>query len=125
MKRFLLVAAASLALASCATTASQAPRDWDAFAQTTVDEWLAIDPAFAVYQGAHQYDGKLPDWSDAGLEAREVVAGDELGCGGAGDEDGADDDVGGGELGEHGGRVGLEHAGGVAEVLLELADAPG
>jgi hypothetical protein len=70
MKRFLLAAAASLALASCATTASQAPRDWDAFAQTTVDEWLAIDPAFAVYQGAHQYDGKLPDWSDAGLEAR-------------------------------------------------------
>jgi hypothetical protein len=40
------------------------------FVQQTIDRWLAIDPANAVYQGAHQYDGKLPDWSEAGLKAR-------------------------------------------------------
>nr|WP_254049929.1 DUF885 domain-containing protein [Novosphingobium sp. TH158] len=36
----------------------------------TIDGWLAIDPAFAVYQGAHQFDGKLPDWSEEGLKKR-------------------------------------------------------
>lgn len=48
----------------------QASGDWKAFAQSTIDKWMALDPAFAVYQGAHQYDGKLPDWSDAGLKAQ-------------------------------------------------------
>lgn len=28
------------------------------------------DPYFAVYQGAHQFDGRLPDWSEAGLKRR-------------------------------------------------------
>lgn len=55
-------------LASC--SASVSPQSWDAFAQKTIDGWLAIDPSFAIYQGAHQFDGKLPDWSDAGLKAR-------------------------------------------------------
>lgn len=67
-------------LAGCATTASvpEAPpvaaapaqAGWDAFAAATIDRWLAIDPAAAVYQGAHQYDGRLADWSAAGLKAR-------------------------------------------------------
>jgi uncharacterized protein (DUF885 family) len=38
-----------------------------------VDEWiesdLAANPDFAVYQGRHEFDGKWPDWSDAGLKA--------------------------------------------------------
>ena len=81
MKRFFLISVASLALASCATPMTQqkalesAPEGatasgWDRFSQQTIDRWLAIDPAFAVYQGAHQYDGKLPDWSEAGLKTR-------------------------------------------------------
>lgn len=84
MKSYLLAGLASAALAACATVpeeTAQAPaapvpasatltQGWSAFAQATVDKWLAIDPAFAVYQGAHQYDGKLPDWSEAGLKAR-------------------------------------------------------
>lgn len=43
---------------------------WKTYTQQVIDRWLAIDPATAVYQGAHQYDGKLPDWSEAGLKAR-------------------------------------------------------
>ena len=63
------------ALVSCkpaATTpaASVAAQPWAQFTQTTIDSWLAIDPAWAVYQGAHQFDGKLPDWSEAGLTAK-------------------------------------------------------
>jgi uncharacterized protein (DUF885 family) len=79
MTRFLLTALAGAALAAGApsvtsaaapATRGQASVPWRAFVQRTIDRWLATDPAFAVYQGAHQYDGKLPDWSEAGLKAR-------------------------------------------------------
>ncbi|MCT2398893.1 DUF885 domain-containing protein [Novosphingobium mangrovi (ex Huang et al. 2023)] len=82
MKHKLLAGLACLALCTGATgapvtaettptaPASASAQDWKAFVQTTLDKWLAGDPAFAVYQGAHQFDGKLPDWSDAGLKAR-------------------------------------------------------
>lgn len=52
--------------------AKPAAANWDAFTARTIDRWLAIDPANAVYQGAHRYDGQLPDWSAAGL-ARKVA----------------------------------------------------
>ncbi|MGI9375533.1 MAG: DUF885 domain-containing protein [Tsuneonella suprasediminis] len=80
MKRILLAATASLALGACATvpadTATTPPvqadaaQSWDRFTQATVKRMFEIDPAFAVYQGDHDYDGKLPDWSEAGLNAR-------------------------------------------------------
>jgi hypothetical protein len=38
-----------------------------------VDQWIESDmkanPSFAAYQGRHEYDGLLPDWSAAGLQA--------------------------------------------------------
>jgi hypothetical protein len=64
----LALGAPSLASAQGAAKGSVAP--WSEFVRQTVDQWLAGDPAFAVYQGAHRYDGKLPDWSEAGLKAR-------------------------------------------------------
>ncbi|MFC4294631.1 DUF885 domain-containing protein [Novosphingobium tardum] len=80
MKTTWLLGPLCAVLAGCATTASvpeappvaaaPAPAGWDAFAAATIDRWLAIDPAAAVYQGAHQYDGRLADWSEAGLKAR-------------------------------------------------------
>lgn len=85
MKRHALLAGiAALSLAGCSSTStppaqsaaepvaatSAAQSGWPAFAQSTIDKWLALDPAFAIYQGAHQYDGKLPDLSEAGLRAR-------------------------------------------------------
>lgn len=69
LKRKLLASLACLALASC-NMASKPTASWGDFTKTSIDQWLAVDPAFAVYQGAHQFDGKLPDWSDAGLKAR-------------------------------------------------------
>jgi len=83
MKHALLAGLASLALGACAaypappaeTAAGPAAvtteaDQWKPFVQATIDKWLASDPSFAVYQGAHQFDGKLPDWSNAGLKAR-------------------------------------------------------
>ncbi|MEW9856812.1 DUF885 domain-containing protein [Novosphingobium sp. M1R2S20] len=52
------------------TSAASAQPAWSEFAQATLDEWFTLDPAMAVYQGAHQYDGRLPDWSEAGLARR-------------------------------------------------------
>ncbi|VWX46874.1 DUF885 domain-containing protein [Novosphingobium sp. 9U] len=43
---------------------------WKDFVQATIDRWFALDPATAIYQGDHRFDGKLPDWSDAGLATR-------------------------------------------------------
>src|SRR3546814_16605438 len=50
---------------------AEAPQnEWKGFVQTTIQEWMSEDPYFAVYQGAHQFDGRLPDWSEAGIKRR-------------------------------------------------------
>ena len=42
-------------------------RDWAAFRNRFVEDWFRIDPAYAVFQGRHDFDGGLSDWSAAGL----------------------------------------------------------
>jgi uncharacterized protein (DUF885 family) len=68
MVRKLLAGAACLALVSCKPAMPETA--WKDFAQQTVDRYFAFNPDFAIYQGAHQYDGKLPDWSESGLMAQ-------------------------------------------------------
>ncbi|AXB77574.1 DUF885 domain-containing protein [Novosphingobium sp. P6W] len=82
MKTVLLAGIACLSLAACATPpagetvsattpAQTAPTpSWKAFVDQSIEQWFAVDPSFAIYEGAHQYDGELPDWSDTGLKAR-------------------------------------------------------
>ncbi|KMS55072.1 hypothetical protein V474_18595 [Novosphingobium barchaimii LL02] len=82
MKTVLLAGIACLSLAACATPpagetvsattpAQTAPTpSWKALVDQSIEQWFAVDPSFAIYEGAHQYDGKLPDWSDTGLKAR-------------------------------------------------------
>ncbi|MDE0877715.1 MAG: DUF885 domain-containing protein [Sphingomonas bacterium] len=46
-----------------------APKDsWAQFRDGFIEGWFKIDPAYAVYQGRHDFDGQLPDWSAAGLK---------------------------------------------------------
>jgi hypothetical protein len=45
---------------------------WPQTRNAIVEEYLKAHPAFAVYQGRHEYDGQLPDWSAAGIAA-EIV----------------------------------------------------
>ncbi len=67
----LLATAALAASAQPAAARAAAPQTaWAQFSQRTIDGWLRIDPYFAVYEGAHKYDGQFPDWSAAGLKAR-------------------------------------------------------
>lgn len=78
MKHKLLAGLACLALGTSAFAAAPAPHHhthaiapaWDDFVKHTIAKWMAMDPAFAVYEGAHRYDGHLPDWSAAGLKAK-------------------------------------------------------
>lgn len=49
-------------------SAAQPNPNWTPFVNGFIDGWFRIDPSFAVYQGKHEFDGQLPDWSDAGLK---------------------------------------------------------
>ncbi|MBY0283070.1 MAG: DUF885 domain-containing protein [Sphingomonas sp.] len=51
-------------------TDSARPTDWAGFRDKFIADWFTLDPANAVYQGKHDFDGKLPDWSAAGLKAQ-------------------------------------------------------
>src|SRR6478609_7257254 len=50
-------------------SAAEAPK-WDAFVHDYLDGYFALNPTAAVYQGRHEYDGQLPDWSEAGLQKK-------------------------------------------------------
>ncbi|USI74492.1 DUF885 domain-containing protein [Sphingomonas morindae] len=49
--------------------ARPAPR-WEAFRDAYIATDFRLDPAFAVQAGRHEQDGRLPDWSEAGLARR-------------------------------------------------------
>jgi len=49
--------------------AAQSSPAWDAFVGAFLESTFAANPDFAVYQGRHKLDGKLPDWSPAGIQA--------------------------------------------------------
>ncbi|MHA6723745.1 DUF885 domain-containing protein [Sphingomonas sp. RS2018] len=80
MRRIVMMAAgvAALALGSCSgATGGGSPatvngQDWTSFVKASVERNFQIDPSFAVYQGRHDFDGKLPDWSAAGLKVQEA-----------------------------------------------------
>lgn len=40
---------------------------WDTFVSQFIESYLSMHPSFAVNAGRHDFDGKLPDWSPAGL----------------------------------------------------------
>ncbi|WP_375392406.1 DUF885 domain-containing protein [uncultured Sphingomonas sp.] len=68
------IAAAALALASLSMIGAAPPPKavahapgWAAFRDGYIEQWFRLDPSNAVYQGRHDFDGRLPDWSAAGL----------------------------------------------------------
>lgn len=46
--------------------------DWDKFVAGYLDTYFAAHPDSAVGAGRHEFDGRLPDWSKAGLD-REIA----------------------------------------------------
>jgi len=73
----LLAAVSALALlaggcASTPTPTQSATADlnqqrWASFSAQFIEGYFRLNPAFAVSQGRHEYDGRLPDWSATGL----------------------------------------------------------
>nr|WP_246218849.1 DUF885 domain-containing protein [Parasphingorhabdus halotolerans] len=41
---------------------------WGEFLSTFLDGYFPVNPTFAVYQGKHEFDGQLPDWSAKGIQ---------------------------------------------------------
>jgi len=80
MRNFMAASLLALVIAGCSggtpsptNDAAPAPvrqAQTNGFAQFRdgfVEGWFKLDPANAVYQGRHDFDGQLPDWSAAGL----------------------------------------------------------
>ena len=42
--------------------------NFDSFRDAFLQRYFELDPYFAVYQGRHEFDGQIPDWSDEGLK---------------------------------------------------------
>jgi uncharacterized protein (DUF885 family) len=55
--------------AAAADAAEPKRSDWAAFRDSFLEAYFQHDPAFAIYQGRHDFDGQMPDWSEAGLKA--------------------------------------------------------
>lgn len=60
-----LVVSGALCLAAVRVAAADS--GWDAFVSAFLDRYFELRPGAAVYQGRHEFDGRLPDWSEAGL----------------------------------------------------------
>lgn len=68
MLRLLTLAGAAWLIAACAPQHGGA--DWAAFQERFVERSFELDPTFGAGQGRHEFDGRLPDWSESGLAAQ-------------------------------------------------------
>ena len=74
MKRLMLAAGtAMLALTGAAPArvsppeqATPATSRWATFRDAYIEELFRLDPGFALYQGHHDFDGRVQDWSRRG-----------------------------------------------------------
>jgi hypothetical protein len=69
--RILTAIAAAALLAACQTMdagGQGGSSSWARFQSDYIESVFKHEPTFAAGQGRHEYDGKLPDWSEAGLK---------------------------------------------------------
>ncbi|MBK9327780.1 MAG: hypothetical protein IPM95_00405 [Sphingobacteriales bacterium] len=69
-KQLLLALLISILLYNCngKNKSTSADKDFEAFSEKFVTEYLDWHPAYGVYLGLHRYDGKTTDYSKAGLD---------------------------------------------------------
>ena len=76
LRKFMLAASlAALAVTAgsgseeAAATVESDGSAWGDYMESFLDGYLPINPAFAIYQGRHEFDGQLGDFSPEGLKA--------------------------------------------------------
>jgi hypothetical protein len=74
-KLFALAAAALLALSGCSQSSGAG---WTDFQNSYIERAFEIDPTFGAGQGRHEFDGRLPDWSEEGLTAAKTFLHDTI-----------------------------------------------
>ena len=67
------MAATLLVLSACNASGDKAApttanASWTEFRDGFLAGYFPLNPTFAVYQGKHEFDGQLPDWSPEGME---------------------------------------------------------
>jgi len=55
-------------VAGCSQSPADPGRSWDGFVAGFLESYFQAEPLIAVYQGRHEFDGRFPDWSDAGIK---------------------------------------------------------
>jgi uncharacterized protein (DUF885 family) len=65
-KLLALAAAALLVLSGCSPNNAAG---WTDFQNRFIERSFEIDPTFGAGQGRHEFDGRLPDWSEQGIAA--------------------------------------------------------
>ena len=68
----LVVIVVALLAGSCQTAPTAATDDWNAYAARSLEAYFEANPTVAVWAGRHEFDGRLPDWSAAGMQ-REIA----------------------------------------------------
>src|SRR5688572_31909300 len=75
MRTLLILITTGLVFAACGrkedspVSGAEGAAAWATTRDALIEEYLKAQPAFAVYQGRHEFDGRLPDWSAEGLAA--------------------------------------------------------
>jgi len=67
LKHPIIMSAWLVGLTGCSAPGASDP--WDTFTARLLEEHFEANPPFAVQLGRHDFDGRLPDWSEAGLRA--------------------------------------------------------
>ena len=65
----LLMIGALVLCSGCGRQQPESDGKWPRFVSAFIETYFEANPQFAVYQGRHEFDGRLPDWTDAGLKA--------------------------------------------------------
>ena len=68
MAATLLVLTACNASDNKSVTTAPSSASWTEFRDQFLAGYFPLNPTFAVYQGKHEFDGQLPDWSPEGIE---------------------------------------------------------
>jgi uncharacterized protein (DUF885 family) len=64
----LLIAGCVQQSAPTQTSQGADPKAWDTYVEGFLQSYFAAHPDAAVIAGRHEFDGKLPDWTEAGLK---------------------------------------------------------